>query len=116
MRCDFSGIGNEAVNDFEAVNVGFVFLHAAEAMDDRRRKKKQNLKDQKHDRDGSPIALAVDLPRFAPTVDDPMKPTVGEVKSNEKSGGKEDQSVKDMAENIVAGFVAEDEERLLLQL
>ena len=40
---DFRGIGHDAMDDFEAVYVGGMFVHATEAVDDGRGEKGQNL-------------------------------------------------------------------------
>ena len=43
MRRHFFGVRHDPVNYFQAVNVGGVFLHAAQTIYDRRRNECQNL-------------------------------------------------------------------------
>src|SRR5215472_7209658 len=53
---DFVGVGDEALDDFKAVNVGGVFLHAAEGVADGLAEKAHHMEKQKQHAKCGPIS------------------------------------------------------------
>ena len=76
MRGHFVRFGDEALNDFEAVSVGVVLLHAAEGVADWCAKKTHYIEQQQQNTQRGPIGFPANAPRDAPSFDQPMQKTV----------------------------------------
>src|SRR5260370_7769062 len=75
MRGNFLGVRNQLMDDFQSVNIGGMFLHAAVAADDRRRNKQQRLQKQEQHDERSPIFLSINLPVPGPPIPPPFQPS-----------------------------------------
>src|SRR5258708_32127047 len=101
---DLRRIGDDAGNDFQAVNVGGMLLGAAEPVGDGHGEKREHLQQQKKDGEGSPVVGAVYFPDFAPAVQRPMEAAIADIQRDEEHGGKKEKAASDMVEYVVAGF------------
>jgi len=59
VRGDLRGVGNNAVDEFEAEDIGIVLLHAAETVGHRRGKKHNGLQDEHQNAERGPILRTV---------------------------------------------------------
>src|SRR5215469_2897734 len=108
-------IRNEAVSDFERVHIGGVFLYAAEPVDGRRRKKQQNLQKQQKHRKRRPIFRPQNLPIVTPPIKRPMQSAKQQIEREQKRRRSGHEALDDMPQNIMAEFMANDEERFLIR-
>ena len=77
LRSDFSRIRRDAVDDFETVAVGLVFLPPAEAVEHGRKQKGEHENNQEKKRQGGPIVGRADIERSAPARKAPQNRLVG---------------------------------------
>ena len=102
-----TGIGDEAVADFETVNIGLVFLKAAERVAESTGGETENRNEEEKSWERGPIIQGTNAPSGAGTGEKPANGAIAQIKKNEEHRGKEEESLPDVAEDVVAHFVAE---------
>src|SRR6266446_1030938 len=99
-------IRNDAVGDFEAVDVGLVFRIAAEGVANGIGSETEKGQEQEKRGKRSPIVEGADTPGSARTREKPTDGAVAEVEKNENHNGDEQKLLPDVTQDVVAHFVA----------
>src|SRR5437879_8522945 len=99
-------VRNDAVGDFEAVDVGLVFRIAAEGVANGIGCETEKGQEQEKRGKRSPIVEGADTPGSARAREKPTDGAVAEVKKNENHGGEEQKPFPDVTQDVVAHFVA----------
>ena len=105
-REGLAGIRDEAVADFETVNIGLVLLKAAESIAESTGSETENRDEEEKSWERGPIVKGANAPSGTGTGEKPADGAIAEIKKNEEHRSKEDKSFPDVAEDIVAHFVA----------
>jgi len=100
------GIGNDAVCDFEAVHVGLIFLITAEGAADGIGSEAEYREKQEKRRERGPILEAPHAPSSTEPREQPADGSVAKIEKYEKQRGQEGKALPDVAEGVVAHFVA----------
>src|SRR5258708_40276609 len=98
---------NDAVGDFEAVDIGLIFLIAAESIADDIGGETEERQEQEKRGEGGPIVERADAPGSAGAREEPADGAVAEIEKNENNRGGEEKALPDVTENVVAHLVAE---------
>src|SRR5260370_32856484 len=106
MREGLARVRNDAVGDFEAVDVGLVFRIATEGVANGVGCETEESQKQEKRGERSPIVEGADTPRSAGAREKPTDGAVAEVEQNENHGGEEQKPLPDMTQDVVAHFVA----------
>ena len=101
-----TSIGDEAVADFETVNIGLVFLKAAESVAESTSGETENRDEEEKSGERGPIMQGTNAPSGAGTGEKPANGAIAQIKKNEEHRGKEEEPFPDVAEDVVAHFVA----------
>src|ERR1700676_4244490 len=81
-----SRIRDDAMDDFESINIGLVFLPAAVTIRDRLREESKYRCDQEQSRQAGPIGYSTDSPTRTPTIQSPVERMVS--REEKKQGGQ----------------------------
>src|SRR5258708_2918164 len=92
LRTGLTGIGNDAVGDFQAVDVGLILLIAAERAAEGIGNETEYRKKQEKRRKRSPILEAADLPSSTGPCEQPADGPVAEIEKYEKQRCQERKS------------------------
>src|SRR6266851_10075905 len=106
MREGLAWVRNDAVGDFEAVDVGLVFRIATEGVADGVGCETEESQKQEKRGERSPIVEGTDAPGSAGAGEQPTDGAVAEVEQNENHGGEEQKALPDVTQDVVAHFVA----------
>src|SRR6266853_4621407 len=106
MREGLARVRNDAVGDFEAVDVGLVFRIATEGVANGVGCETEESQKQEKRGERSPIVEGTDAPGSAGAREQPTDGAVAEVEKNENHSGEEQKSLPDVTEDVVAHFVA----------
>src|SRR5260370_34444613 len=106
MREGLARVRNDAVSDFEAVDVGLMFRIAAESVDNGIGCETEKGQEQEKRGKRSPIVEGTDARGSAGTREQPTDGAVAEVEQNENHGGEEQKPLPDMTQDVVAHFMA----------
>src|SRR5258708_34760347 len=90
-----------------------MLLRAAVAVDDGRREKHDAFENEHQDCQRGPILRPVNLPASSPTSEHGVEQAVGSVQNNQRDDSEKYEAISNVIEDVVTGFVTEDEERLL---
>src|SRR5229473_5900078 len=106
MRKGLARVRNDAVGDFEAVDVGLVFRIAAEGVADGIGGESKESQEEEKGGERCPIVESADAPVSAGTREQPADGAVAQVVKNENHSGEEQKALPDVTQDIVAHFVA----------
>src|SRR5258708_281666 len=106
MREGLARVRNDAVGDFEAVDVGLVFRIAAEGVANGIGCETEKGQEQEKRGKRRPIVEGADTPGSAGAREKPTDGAVAEVEQNESHGGEEQKPLPDMTQDLVAHFGA----------
>src|SRR5258706_4732421 len=106
MREGLARVRNDAVGDFQAVDVGLVFRIATEGVANGVGCETEESQKQEKRGKRRPIVEGADAPGSAGAREQPTDGAVAEVEQNENHGGEEQKPLPDMTQDVVAHFVA----------
>ena len=106
LRAGLPRIGNDVVSDFQAVDVGLILLITAEGASKSIGSEAENCDEQEKCRERGPIVEGTDAPGGAGAREQPADRAVSEIQKYEKYCPQERESLPDVAEGVVAHFVA----------
>src|SRR6266851_3036270 len=106
MREGLARVGNDAVSDFEAVDVGLMFRIAAESVANGIGCETEKGQEQEKRGKRSPIVEGADTPGSTGAREQPTDGAVAKVKKNENHSREEQKTLPDVTQDIVAHFVA----------
>src|SRR5580692_2500177 len=112
MSGDLVGIGNDSVNNFEAVAIGFVLKVAADAVECRGREENQQRNYEYQGREGCQILEVANPPLCTPAREHSVGEAVEQVEQEKNNDGVDPDFFGDMVQDVVTHFVSEDEEGL----
>src|SRR2546422_9634384 len=92
-REGLTGVGNDAVGNFEAVDIGLVLLIAAESIADGARRKTEHSEQQEKRGKRGPVVEGADAPGRAGAREKRADGAVAQIGKNEKNRGKEQESL-----------------------
>src|SRR3981189_770037 len=98
----------------QAKNVRVVFLHPGKGRFDWRSCKCKSFKDQQQNGEARPVLRPVNLPVSAPFSEKDAQRPITHVRRDQKCNGKKQKSVTNVAQNVMPGFMTEDEKRFIL--
>src|SRR5260370_38259979 len=97
-----AGIGNDAVGDFQAVDIGLILLIAAEGAAERLGNETEYREKQQKRRKRGPILEPADLPSSTGPCEQPADGPKAEIERYEKQRRQEHKSLPDEPEGVVA--------------
>src|SRR6267154_6218271 len=106
MREGLARVRNNAVSDFEAVDVGLIFRIAAEGDADGVGCETEKSQEQEKRGERSPIVDGAYAPGSARAREQPADGAVARVEENENHSGEEQGPLPDVTQDVVAHFVA----------
>src|SRR6267143_24276 len=106
MREGLARVRNDAVGDFQAVDVGLVFRIATEGVANGVGCETEESQKQEKRGERSPLVEGTYAPGSAGAREQPTDGAVAEVEQNENHSGEEQKSLPDMTQDVVAHFVA----------
>src|SRR5579863_1556542 len=101
-------IRNEAVYDFESINVGLVFLPAAIAIGNWLSEKTKYRRDQQQGRQAGPIRDSSDVPAWTPAAEKPMQDVESAVEQQQTEERGQDQGIAHVPQDVVSHLVTEN--------
>src|SRR5260370_18305350 len=106
MREGLARVGNDAVSDFEAVDVGLMFRIAAESVANGIGCETEKGQEQEKRGKRRPIVEGADTPGSAGAREKPTDGAVAAGEQNESHGGEEQKPLPNMTQDQGAHFVA----------
>ncbi len=106
-------IGDESMDGFLAENVGLMLFPAAERVGNGREDEADAGEDQYQDCEGGPIVGGADGPAGLEAANEPADREIGQPEQDNQHQRGEGESFIDVVQDVVAGFVADDEENLI---
>src|SRR5437868_6246356 len=113
MGGSLARVRNDAVGNFEAVDIGLILLIAAEGIANGVGGETEESEEQKKRGERGPIVQATDTPGSAGTCKKPADGAVAEVQKNKNHRSEEQESLPKVTQDVVTHFVAEIREHLI---
>ena len=106
-------IRHKAVNGFLAEDVGLVLFPSTEGVGDRGEEKVDAGEDEQQHGEGGKVAGSANLPAGTEAADERVDGEIGNPEQHDQHGHGESEAFIDVVENVVAHFMADDEENLI---
>src|SRR5467141_4080394 len=100
------------MRDFQTVLVGLMFLMPDSGADKRTRQEKEDGQEYQQGRKRGPIVNTANLPDLTPAGEHPADTAITEIEKYKEQRGSESQQLGNMPQDVVAHFMARDENNL----
>src|SRR5467141_1270408 len=100
------------MRDFQTVPVSLMFLLPDSGADKRARQEKEDGQEYQQGRKRGPIVNTANLPVLTPAVEHPADAAITKIEKYKQQRGSESQQLGNMPQDVVAHFVARDENNL----